>query len=76
MIILAAVAKLNQYNDPHFQAVMDQISAAQEEGVSNFELDVRLLDDDEIQDLVIALECVGYIANFNQDEFMVEVQYE
>jgi molybdenum cofactor biosynthesis enzyme MoaA len=75
-MIIAAVAKLNQYSDTNFQAVMDQISAAQEEGLSDFELDVRLLDDDEIQDLVIALECVGYTANFNHEAWLIEVQYE
>lgn len=75
-MILAAVAKLNQYSDPNFQALMDQISAAQDEGLSDFELDVRLLDDEEIQDLMIALDSLGYTAEFNYDEFLITVKYE
>lgn len=73
MILPASIAKLNQYSDSHFQAVMDQITAAQEEGLSQFELDVQLLEDDEIRDIVIALEFVGYLAQFNQDAFSIEV---
>lgn len=76
MILPAAIAKLNQYTDPHFLTVMDQVTAAQEEGVSNFELDVKLLDDDEVRDLVIALEFVGYLAQFDQEAYTVSVIYE
>lgn len=75
-IIFAPIAKLNQYSDPHFLAVMAQITAAQEEGLSSFELDVKLLDDDEIKDLVIALEFMGYLTQFDQDAFNIEVMYE
>lgn len=76
MIIPAALAKLNQYSDSHFQAVMDQINAVQEEGLNEFELDVQLLDENEIRDIVIALEVVGYMAEFNQDAFTIDVVYE
>lgn len=76
MIILAAVSKLNQYTDPHFQAVMDQIKAAQDEGVSSFDLDVQLLDEDEISDIVMALDVCGYNVEFNPDSFMIEANYE
>ena len=76
MILPAPLAKLNQYTDPHFQAVMDQITASQEEGLSQFELDVQLLDEDEIRDIVIALEFVGYLAHFNNESFTIDVIYE
>lgn len=76
MILPAAVAKLSQYTDPHFQNVMDHIKASQDEGVSEFELDVQLLDEDEISDLVMALDVCGYTATFNQDAFVIEVKYE
>lgn len=76
MIIPAAVAKLSQYTDPHFQSVMDQITAAQEEGLGNFELDVKLLDEDEVSDLVMALEVCGYVTNFITDAWLIEVGYE
>jgi molybdenum cofactor biosynthesis enzyme MoaA len=76
MIIPAAVAKLNQYTDQHFQNVIDQLKASQDEGVSDFELDVQLLDEDEISDLVMALDVSGYTAVFNQDAFTIEIQYE
>lgn len=76
MIQLAAIAKLNQYTDQHFQTVMDQLTAAQEEGLTEFDLDVRLLEEDEISDLVMALDVVGYTAVFDQDAFIIEVKYE
>lgn len=76
MIVPAAIAKLNQYTDPHFQSVMDQITAAQEEGLSEFDLDVQLLDEGEIRDIVIALEFVGYLAHFNNESFTIDVIYE
>lgn len=75
MILPAAVAKLNQYTDQNFQNVMDQLKAAQDEGLSDFDLDVLLLDEDEISDLVLALDVSGYTAEFNQDTFSIEVKY-
>lgn len=76
MILAAAIAKLNQYSDQHFQNVLDQVSAAQEEGLDHFDLDVQLLDEDEISDLVMALDVAGYTTTFNQDAFTIEVHYE
>lgn len=76
-MIPAAVAKLNQYtDDPHFQNVMDYIKAAQDEGVNQFEVDVQLLDEDEISDVVLALDVCGYSAEFDQDSFTINVSYE
>lgn len=75
-MILAAIAKLNQYTDQNFINVMDQLTAAQEEGLTNFDLDVQMLDEDEIGDLVMALDVAGYTAMFNGDSYFIEVKYE
>lgn len=77
MILPAALAKLNQYSHfDHFQKVLDQITAAQGDGLSEFDVDVKLLDEDEISDLVLALDVLGYTTVFNDDTWMIEVSYE
>lgn len=77
MFLPAAVARLNQYiSDQQFQNVVDQIKASQDEGVSDFDVDVRLLGEDEIQDLILALDTCGYTVIFNDDAFMLEIKYE
>lgn len=77
MFTLAQLAKLNQYDyDPNFQNAIDQITASQDEGVMEFDVDVQLLDDDEINDLTLALLAVGYTAHFNHDAMVIDVTYE
>lgn len=77
MLLPAAVARLNQYTHfEHFQKVIDQITAAQEEGLSEFDVDVKVLDEDEISDLVLALDVLGYTTVFNDDTWMIEIKYE
>lgn len=77
MFLSAAQAKLNVYTgDTHFQNALDQITASQDEGVMDFDVDVQFLDDDQIQDLVLALYDSGYTANFNVDAYTIDVKYD
>ncbi len=77
MFMLAELAKLNQYSyDQNFQNAIDQVTAAQDEGVMHFDVDVNLLDDDEITDLTSALLAVGYTAHYNQEGGEIIVYYE
>jgi subtilisin-like proprotein convertase family protein len=77
MFMSAELAKLNQYvDDQNFQNVIDQITAAQDEGITDFEVDVNLLDDDEISDLNIALLSVGYMSYYDKDAAILAVRYE
>lgn len=77
MFFPAAVVKLNQYvGNEQFQRMMEEIEAAQLEGLSEFEVDVKLLAEDEISDVIMALDVCGYTTVFNQDTFLIEVQYD
>lgn len=77
MFIIAELARLNQFtHDPNFQNCVDQITAAQDEGVMEFDVDVNLLDEEEISALTLALLAVGYTAHHNQDAGTIDVMYE
>ncbi len=73
-MVLASVSKLNIHNgDPIFERVMSEISAAQEDGAQYFTLDANRLDDSIRMDLIIALQDLGYDAEYNDREDMIEV---
>jgi len=76
-MINASVAKLNQYiGDTVFDRVMEEIDAAQEEGLSYFEVDVHNLDMNLKLDIVLALNEMGYEVELNDDAMILEVQYD
>lgn len=77
MFIIAELARLNQFtHDQNFQNCIDQITAAQDEGVMEFDVDVHLLDDEEINALTLALLAVGYTAHYDHDAGTIDIMYE
>jgi len=77
MFLSAAQAKLNVYSDDqHFQQAIDEITAAQAEGSSDFDVNVQFLDDDQVADLISALFDAGYTAHFNDEAAEIIVRYE
>ncbi len=76
-MISAAVAKLNIHvGDPGYDRIVEEINAAQEEGLGHFEVDVNGLDPDIRLDVVRALFDLGYSVDYNSDEELLEVEYE
>ncbi len=76
-MIPAAVSKLNIHiGDPVFDRIMEEIDAAQEEGLISMEVDVNRLDAGIRIDLMIALEFLGYDVGYSEDEELLEVWYE
>lgn len=77
MFLSAAQAKLNLYaDDSHFQHAVDEVTAAQDEGATAFDVDVQFLDEDQIGDLVAALYDCGYTANFNGETYTIDVTHD
>ncbi len=76
-MISAAAAKLNLHvGDPGYDRIIEEINAAQDEGLGHFEIDVNGLDADIRLDVVRALFDVGYSVDYNSDEELLEVVYE
>jgi hypothetical protein len=77
IMILAVVSKLNSYiGDPTYERVQEEFNSAQEEGLTDFELDVRRLEPEIRLDFMVALEALGYQVWYSQDEELLEVVYE
>ncbi len=65
MLVHAVVARLNRYSgDSAFENVMQEIQAANEEGLSDYEVDVNRLDSTCRMDIVVALEEMGYVVSY------------
>ncbi len=76
-MILASVAKLNIHRgDPVFDRAMEEINAAQEEGVQFFNIDAHRLDTEICMDIVVALTDLGYVVEYVPDEELIEVVIE
>jgi hypothetical protein len=76
IMTLASVAKLNSHiGDPVFDDLMTEIDAAQLEG-DQFELNVDRLDHTIRMDIIVALEDLGYIVDYDSGEESLVVSYE
>jgi hypothetical protein len=76
-MIPAVVSKLNMYTgDPVYDRVMEEINAAQEEGLESFDLEVDKLDDEIRMDLLEALDVMGYQVTYDNDAGIFEVSID
>lgn len=76
-MMLASVSKLYIHSgDPVYDRIIEEIKAAQEEGLLSLDLDVMGLDDEIRMDLQTALTDLGYMAHYNPNEEMLEISYE
>jgi hypothetical protein len=77
MIVHAKVSKLNRYaGDTSFERVIAQISAATDEGIEDFEVDVHQLETEPKLDLLDALEVSGYTVTYDQSEELFYVSMD
>lgn len=76
-MILASVAKLNIHvGDPSFERIMEEIDAAQAEGLQSFEIEVHRMETSIVLDVSRALNDLGYIVDYDPDIGILEVQYD
>ncbi len=76
-MINASVAKLNLHvGDPSYDRVIEEINAAQEEGLQSFDIDVHTLETSIIFDLSRALSDMGYLVDHNHDADTLEITYD
>lgn len=74
MIVHAAIAKLYKHlHDPEFSRTMRHIEAAQEEGLTTFELEVDRLDEEMRYDLIEAFDVMGYLVVYDNEREIFEV---
>jgi hypothetical protein len=77
MIPHAKISRLYQYlQDPEFSRVMAMISAATEEGLDSFDLEVQRLDDEMRLDLMDALDVMGYVVVYDNDAMTFDVSLD
>lgn len=76
MILPAAVAKLNKYiGDPAYDRVINEISAANQDGLEYYQLDVNSLSSSIKEDLIVALEIQGYNVDYDQESEVIDVSH-
>lgn len=74
MIIHAKVAKLYSHiGDYHFDRIISHINAAQDEGLTHYDLDASNLSPDILTDLIEALCTMEYDVDYDTDAQMLYV---
>ena len=76
-MILASVAKLNLHiGDPDYERVMEEINAAQEEGLQSFDIECHRLETSIVFDISRALADCGYLVDFDEHVGILEISYD